>query len=79
MGDVAEDLDMRMADGDFATVLCGSNKQMRYALELRRLYRVEAMPSGRHVSSATESAFWLCGRFQHHPGEPVSGLRRQLP
>ena len=24
MGDVAEDLDMRMADGDFATVLCGS-------------------------------------------------------
>ena len=56
MGDVAEDLDMRMADGDFATVLCGSNKQMRYALELRRLYRVEAMGFTTQVQLYIDSA-----------------------
>ena len=56
MGDVAEDLDMRMADGDFATVLCGSNKQMRYALELRRLYRVEAMGFTTQVQLYMDSA-----------------------
>ena len=56
MGDVAEDLDMRMADGDFATVLCGSNKQMRYALELRRLYRVEAVGFTTQVQLYMDSA-----------------------
>ena len=56
MGDVAEDLNMRMADGDFATVLCGSNKQMRYALELRRLYRVEAVGFTTQVQLYMDSA-----------------------
>lgn len=56
MGDVAEDLDIRMADGDFASVLCGSNKQMRYALELRRLYRVEAVGFTTQVPLYMDSA-----------------------
>lgn len=56
MGDVAEDLDIRMADGDFASVLCGSNKQMRYALELRHLYRVEAVGFTTQVPLYMDSA-----------------------
>lgn len=62
MGDVAEDLDMRMADGDFATVLCGSNKQMRYALELRRLYRVEAVGFTTQVQLYMDSADMLVSK-----------------
>lgn len=56
MGDVAEELDMRMEKGDFATVLCGSNKQMRYALELRHLYRVDAVGFTTQVPLYMDSA-----------------------
>lgn len=56
MGDVAEELDMRMEKGDFASVLCGSNRQMRYALELRGLYRVEAVGFTTQVPLYMDSA-----------------------
>lgn len=56
MGDVAEELDMRMEKGDFATVLCGSNKQMRYSLGLRGLYRVGAVGFTTEVPLYMDSA-----------------------
>ena len=56
MSDVAEELDIRMEKGDFASVLCGSNKQMRYALELRRLRRVEAVGFTTEVPLYMDSA-----------------------
>ena len=56
MADIAAELEKRMADGDFATVLCGSNKQMRYALELRHLCRVEAVGFTNRVHRYMDSA-----------------------
>ena len=56
MGDVAEELDIRLEKGDFASVLCGSNKQMRYALELRHLCRVEAVGFTTQVALYMDSA-----------------------
>ncbi len=56
MGDVAEELDMRLEKGDFATVLCGSNKHMRYALGLRGLHRVEAVGFTAQVPLYMDSA-----------------------
>ena len=56
MGDVAEEMDIRLEKGDFASVLCGSNKQMRYALELRHLCRVEAVGFTTQVALYMDSA-----------------------
>ena len=71
MGDVAEELDIRLEKGDFASVLCGSNKQMRYALELRHLCRVEAVGfthTGGAVYGQRRCAGQQARRHQHHRG-----------
>ena len=43
MTELARQLDEQLRSGDYATVLCGSNRQMLYALQRRSLLRVQAV------------------------------------
>lgn len=56
MADIASELEARMARGDFASVLCGSNRQMLYALRRRGFRRVEAVGFTNRVALYMDSA-----------------------
>ena len=56
MADVAAELEKRMEQGDFASVLCGSNRQMLYALRRRGFRRVEAVGFTNRVHRYMDSA-----------------------
>lgn len=56
MADIAAELEKRMERGDFASVLCGSNRQMLYALRRRGFRRVEAMGFTNRVHRYMDSA-----------------------
>ena len=56
MADIAAELEKRMERGDFASVLCGSNRQMLYALRRRGFRRVEAVGFTNRVHRYMDSA-----------------------
>ncbi len=56
MADIAAELEKRMERGDFASVLCGSNRQMLYALRRRGFRRVEAVDFTNRVHRYMDSA-----------------------
>ena len=56
MADIAAELEKRMERGDFASVLCGSNRQMLYALRRRDFRRVEAVGFTNRVHRYMDSA-----------------------
>lgn len=56
MVDIAAELEKRMERGDFASVLCGSNRQMLYALRRRGFRRVEAVGFTNRVHRYMDSA-----------------------
>lgn len=56
MADIAAELEKRMERGDFASVLCGSNRQMLYALRRRGFRRVEAVGFTDRVHQYMDSA-----------------------
>ncbi len=56
MADIAAELEKRMERGDFASVLCGSNRQMLYALRRRGFRRVEAVGFTNQVHRYMDSA-----------------------
>ncbi len=56
MADIAAELEKRMEQGDFASVLCGSNRQMLYALRRRGFRRVEAVGFTNRVHRYMDSA-----------------------
>ena len=56
MADIAAELEKRMERGDFASVLCGSNRQMLYALRRRGFRRVEAVGFTDRVHRYMDSA-----------------------
>ena len=56
MADIAAELEKRMERGDFASVLCGSNRQMLYALRRRGFRRVEAVGFTNWVHRYMDSA-----------------------
>ena len=56
MADIAAELEKRMERGDFASVLCGSNRQMLYALRRRGFRRVEAVGYTNRVHRYMDSA-----------------------
>ena len=56
MADIAAELEVRMERGDFASVLCGSNRQMLYALRRRGFRRVEAVGFTDRVHRYMDSA-----------------------
>ena len=56
MADIAAELEKRMERGDFASVLCGSNRQMLYALRRRGFRRVEAVGFANRVHRYMDSA-----------------------
>ena len=56
MADIAAELEKRMERGDFASVLCGSNRQMLYALRHRGFRRVEAVGFTNRVHRYMDSA-----------------------
>ena len=56
MADIAAELEKRMERGDFASVLCGSNRQMLYALRRRGFRRVEAAGFTNRVHRYMDSA-----------------------
>ena len=56
MADIAAELEKRMERGDFASVLCGSNRQMLYALRRRGFRRVGAVGFTNRVHRYMDSA-----------------------
>ena len=56
MADIAAELEKRMERGDFASVLCGSNRQLLYALRHRGFRRVEAVGVTNRVHRYMDSA-----------------------
>ena len=56
MADMAAELEKRMERGDFASVLCGSNRQMLCALRRRGFRRVEAVGFTNRVHRYMDSA-----------------------
>ena len=56
MADIAAELEKRMERGDFASVLCGSNRQMLYALRRGGFRRVEAVGFTDRVHQYMDSA-----------------------
>lgn len=56
MADIAAELEKRMERGDFASVLCGSNRQMLYALRRRSFRQVEAVGFTNRVHRYMDSA-----------------------
>ena len=56
MADIAAELEKRMERGDFASVLCGSNRQMLYALRRRGFRRVVAVGFTNRVHRYMDSA-----------------------
>ena len=56
MADIAAELERRMERGDFASVLCGSNRQMLCALRRRGFRRVEAVGFTNRVHRYMDSA-----------------------
>ena len=56
MADIAAELEKRMERGDFASVLCGSNRQMLYALRRSGFRRVEAVGFTNRVHRYMDSA-----------------------
>ena len=56
MADIAAEQEKRMERGDFASVLCGSNRQMLYALRRRGFRRVEAVGFTNRVHRYMDSA-----------------------
>ena len=56
MTDIAAELEKRMERGDFASVLCGSNRQMYYALRRKGFRRVEAVGFTNRVPQYMDSA-----------------------
>ena len=56
MADIAAELEKRMERGDFASVLCGSNRQMLCALRHRGFRRVEAVGFTNRVHRYMDSA-----------------------
>ena len=56
MADIAAELEKRMERGDFASILCGSNRQMLYALRRRGFRRVEAVGFTNRVHRYMDSA-----------------------
>ena len=62
MTELARQLDERLRSGDYATVLCGSNRQMLYALQLRSLLRVQAVGFTSRVAQYMDSADLLVSK-----------------
>ena len=62
MADIAAELEKRMERGDFASVLCGSNRQMLYALRRRGFRRVEAVGFTNRVHRYMDSADMLVSK-----------------
>ena len=55
-------LDELLPEGDYATVLCGSNRQMLYALQMRSLLRVQAVGFTSRVAQYMDSADLLVSK-----------------
>ena len=62
MADIAAELERRMERGDFASVLCGSNRQMLCALRRRGFRRVEAVGFTNRVHRYMDSADLLVSK-----------------
>lgn len=62
MTELARQLDQLLPEGDYATVLCGSNRQMRRALQLRSLLRVQAVGFTSRVAQYMDSADLLVSK-----------------
>lgn len=56
MAEIAAELESHMARGDFASVLCGSNRQMLFSLRRRGFRRVEAVGFTNRVAQYMDSA-----------------------
>jgi len=56
MADIAAELEENMPRGDFASILCGSNRQMLYSLRRRGFRRVEAVGFTTQVPLYMDSA-----------------------
>ena len=56
MTELARQLDEQLRSGDYATVLCGSTRQMLYALQRRSLLRVQAVGFTSQVAQHMDSA-----------------------
>lgn len=62
MSALARQLDELLPEGDFATVLCGSNRQMLYAIQMRSLLRVQAVGFTSRVAQYMDSADLLVSK-----------------
>ena len=62
MPELARQLDEQLRSGDYATVLCGSNRQMLYALQRRSLLRVQAVGFTSQVAQYMDSADLLVSK-----------------
>ena len=62
MTELARQLDEQLRSGDYATVLCGSNRQMLYALQRRSLLRVQAVGFTSQVAQYMDSADLLVSK-----------------
>ena len=62
MTELARQLDELLPEGDHATVLCGSNRQMLYALQMRSLLRVKAVGFTSRVAQYMDSADLLVSK-----------------
>ena len=62
MTELARQLDEQLRPGDYATVLCGSNRQMLYALQRRSLLRVQAVGFTSQVAQYMDSADLLVSK-----------------
>ena len=62
MTELARQLDEQLRSGDYATVLCGSNRQMLYALQRRSLLRVQAVGFTSRVAQYMDSADLLVSK-----------------
>ena len=62
MTELARQLNELLPEGDYATVLCGSNRQMLYALQMRSLLRVQAVGFTSRVAQYMDSADLLVSK-----------------
>ena len=62
MTELARRLDELLPEGDYATVLCGSNRQMLCALQMRSLLRVQAVGFTSRVAQYMDSADLLVSK-----------------
>ena len=62
MTELARQLNELLPEGDFATVLCGSNRQMLYAIQMRSLLRVQAVGFTSRVAQYMDSADLLVSK-----------------